>query len=294
MALKFTVPEIITVEDFIEFYREKDQIYKYKEEDISGCINFTIIQLNGVCENDMLFKCWNETDTKSIYYRNDKEKAFIQQATLLQTKYNLDNGFDLEVDTNTSASSGSVNFSKNKRKIDQLAAGVIDALSKARIYKTIKNSPSFEEEAEKTSFINKITQTLLEICDRRYVSKYFDNNTHLIHTYNNKNFDVMPISDLGEYISTQIYDEIHNIWQNINLLQNWYNYLVNKYENLDQRVKALEEKNNSKNLDERFKSLEDKNNILEKKVKSLYEEYGKYLDELMGGIKNLNFEVVKK
>lgn len=57
MALKFTVPEIITVEDYIEFYREKDQIYKYKEEDISSCINFTIIQLNGVCENDMLFKC---------------------------------------------------------------------------------------------------------------------------------------------------------------------------------------------------------------------------------------------
>ena len=142
--------------------------------------------------------------------KNGKEKAFIQQALLIQTKYNLDNGFDLEVDTNTSASSGSINFSKNKRKIDQLAAGVIDDLSKARIYKTIKNAPLFEEE-EKTSFINKITQILLEICDRRYVSKYIDNDTHLVHTYTNRNFDVMPISDLGQYISTQIYDEINNI-----------------------------------------------------------------------------------
>lgn len=243
MALKFTVPEIITVEDYLEFYREKDQIYKYKEEDIDSCINFTIIQLNGVCENDMLFKCWNETDTKSIYYRNDKEKSFIQQAVLIQTKYNLDNGFDLEVDANTSSSSGGVSYSKNKRKIDQLAAGVIDALSKARIYKTIKNAPLFEEE-EKTSFINKITKMMLEICDRRYVSKYFDNSDHLIHTYVNKNFDVMPISDLGEYISTQIYDEIHNIWRNVNLLQNWYNYLLDKYKDLEERVKALEEKNN--------------------------------------------------
>ena len=243
MALKFTVPEIITVEDFLEFYREKDQIYKYKEEDISGCINFTIIQLNGICEHDMLFKCWNETDTKSIYYRNEKEKAFIQQAVLLQTKYNLDNGFDLEVDTNTSASSGGINFSKNKGKIDQLASDVINNLSKARIYKTIKDTSSFEEE-EKPYFISKITQILLEICDRRYVSKYFDNSTHLIHTYNNKNFDVMPISDLGNYIASQIQDEIQKLWKNINILQNRDSYLVEKYEELEARVKALEDKIN--------------------------------------------------
>ena len=242
MALKFTVPEIITVEDYLEFYREKEQVYKYRKEDIGSSIATAISQINSICPNNLLYKCWNETDTKSIYYRNETEKGFIQQAVLAQTKYVLDNCNDLEEEAITSYGSGSINFSKNKKKKATIPNDVLEYLSKARIYRAIKDTPINEETELDT--INKITKMMLEICDRRYVSKYIDNDTHLVHTYTNRNFDVMPISDLGQYISTQIYDEINNIWRNVNLLQNWYNYLLNKYRDLEERVEALEDNNN--------------------------------------------------
>ncbi|MBQ7749420.1 hypothetical protein IJR75_02415 [bacterium] len=100
-------------------------------------------------------------------------------------------------------------FLKTRKRKTPIPNNVLEYLSKARIYRAVKDVP-INEEAELDT-INKITKMMLEICDRRYVSKYIDNDTHLIHTYNNRNFDVMPISDLGEYISAQIYNEIHNI-----------------------------------------------------------------------------------
>jgi hypothetical protein len=57
MALKFTVPEIITVEDYLEFYREKEQVYKYRKEDIGSSIASAISQINSICPNNLLYKC---------------------------------------------------------------------------------------------------------------------------------------------------------------------------------------------------------------------------------------------
>ena len=72
------VPQIISVEEYLEYYGETLQTYRYKEQDILGCIRYTTLQLDAICEN--LFKCWEETDQKSIYYRKQEEKENIQKA----------------------------------------------------------------------------------------------------------------------------------------------------------------------------------------------------------------------
>ena len=222
---------IISVEEYLEHYGEKDQTYKYKKEDIRSCITYTSDQIESIC--DYLYKCWEETDKKSIYYRNEKEKEHIKKAFFLQTKYNLDNGNDLKQETNYSYSSGSINFSENKRKREEILTSVINHLQKARVYRSIKNEPTKNLENISKEF-NKIISKMLEICDRRYVSLSFDNDNHLIHTYKNKVFDVLPISELSMVINNQIYTDIQNLQNNIQLL-------TRNLIDLEARVKALEE-----------------------------------------------------
>ena len=225
------VPQIISVEEYLEYYGETLQTYRYKEQDILGCIRYTTLQLDAICEN--LFKCWEETDQKSIYYRKQEEKENIQKAFFIQVKYNLDNGNDLKQNSNYNYSSGSVNFSESKRQREEILMSVIDLLQKARVYRSIKNI-SCHNGKDMPKSLNKIIEILLEVCDRRYINKDFNNETHSIITYKNKHFDVLPIVDLAKYIDNQLYTELQNI-------KNFLLVLQQNYVELEFRVKALED-----------------------------------------------------
>lgn len=235
--MSLEVPTILSAEEYLEYYGETKAQWKY--EDITSCIRYTTIQLDAICDN--LFKCWNETDTRSIYYRKQEEKDSIKKAFLIQTKYNLDNGNDLKQDSNFSYSSGSVNFSENKRKREEILTSVIDLLQKGRVYRSIKNI-GLHDNKDLPQSINKIIEILLEVCDRRYVNLDFNNSTHLLHTYKNKHFDVLPMSELASYIDKQLYNEISNLQNTIYTLQKNILQLQFKVSDLTARVEALEEK----------------------------------------------------
>ena len=226
------VPQIISVEEYLEYYGETLQTYHYKEQDILSCIRYTTLQLDAIC--DHLFKCWNETDQKSIYYRNEEEKENIQKAFFVQVKYNLDNGNDLKQNSNYNYSSGSVNFSESKRQREEVLMSVIDLLQKARVYRSIKTN-SFRDKEEMPKSLNKIIEILLEICDRRYINKDTNNETHSVLTYKNKHFDALPITDLTQYIDQFIYTDLQNFWQNVNTLWSMYNQLDDRVADLENR-----------------------------------------------------------
>ena len=204
--MSLEVPIIISPEEYLDYYGETKA--QWKHEDILSCIRYTTIQLDAICDN--LFKCWNETDTRSIYYRKQEEKDSIKKAFLIQTKYNLDNGNDLKQDSNFSYSSGSVNFSENKRKREEILTSVIDLLQKGRVYRSIKNIAPSESKDGLPPSLNKVIKILLEVCDRRYVNVSFDNETHTLHTYRNKHFDTLPISELVDSIKNELYQKLFN------------------------------------------------------------------------------------
>ena len=256
--MSLEVPIIISPEEYLDYYGETKA--QWKREDILSCIRYTTIQLDAICDN--LFKCWNETDTRSIYYRKQEEKDSIKKAFLIQTKYNLDNGNDLKQDSNFSYSSGSVNFSENKRKREEILTSVIDLLQKGRVYRSIKNVPLCGNKDLPQS-INKIIEILLEVCDRRYVNLDFNNSTHLLHTYKNKHFDVLPIAELASYIDKQLYNEMRNIQNTVYTLRQNMVQMENAMKNLSNWEQAIQD------LHQRTRNLEYHVNQMQGEVNDL-------------------------